>query len=73
MLCHWVSSFSLFQRSQCLHFLGEAVMILKPLGPKDEGTTILPNMENCLPSDTANHRRILNHQQHCCVDIKFCT
>jgi len=45
------------QRSHCLHLEGEAVMILKPLGPKDEGAIILPNMGNCLPSDIAHHRR----------------
>ena len=58
ILCHWVSTSSLFQRSHCLHLQGEAVMILKPLGPKCEGNIILPNMGNCLPSDTAHHRRI---------------
>ena len=57
-LCHWVSSSSLFQRSQCLQLQGEAVVTLRPLGPKDEGAIILPNMGNCLPSDTAHHRRI---------------
>jgi len=33
-------------------------MILKPLGPKDEGAIILPNGGNCLPSDTAHHSRM---------------
>jgi hypothetical protein len=53
-LCHWVSNSSRFERFQCLHLQGEAVMILRPLHLQDDSTTICPNMGNHPLSNAAS-------------------
>ena len=69
MLCHSPH----FQISQHLHLQGEAVMIPKPLGSEDEGALNLPNMGGtACPVTQHTAAESLNHQQHYCVNLKFC-
>ena len=49
----WLSSSHCFERSLCLHLPDSAILGL--LGPEDEGTVMLQNIQNHLPNKTMSH------------------
>jgi hypothetical protein len=53
-LCRWANTSRSFELLWCLHLQVQAV---EDLQPEDEGTAILPYVENCLPKDTAQNPR----------------